>query len=417
MGKRNLLADTAEVILDFRESEGRLFYTILDSKKECLGYYYDGDIHEQKPDIGKHYVTWQYDHHHHQEGVEYLSLYCGGKPISDFCPPYLERELEISRDKKNAFSKAITNSKIRASDVCAQELLPSWFLKEISQLKCEILREIFSTQKKPESYDFMLELEKLFGQISQNELTVDLSPLQNMRGKTAVRNFIKRVSGKTTIKYNQFGTITGRLTTTSDSFPIMNLNRSFRKILKPNNDLFVEFDYNAAELRTMMALAGATQPQEDVHEWNMKNIFFTSNREQAKKRVFAWLYNPNSVDEALDRAYNRKKVLSQYWNGISVKNPFGREIGAQEHYALNYIIQSTTNDLVLRQILKVNDLLRGKKSKIVFLIHDSFVLDLDKNEKDLVLEIAKIFSQSKFGDFMVNIKAGKDFGNMKEVSL
>ena len=392
-----------------------MFFTILDSKQECLGYYYDGDIHENSPDTASHFITWEYNHHHHRDGVQYLSLYCDGASMSELCPPHLQEELEILQERKRAYANAIRNSRADIGGVCIYDLIPHWFLKEYSQIKCEIMQDVHGRWPKPASYDFMLKLENLFGEIQNNTLDIDLTKLSTRRHQAPVRNFMKRVAGKNTIKYNQFGTRTGRLTVTGDSFPILNLQHSFRSILRPNNDLFVEFDYNAAELRTLMALAGMAQPKEDVHEWNMKNVISASSRDAAKKRVFAWLYNPNSTDEALDRAYNRKKVLDEHWDGSKVTTPFGRQIEAQEHYALNYVIQSTTSDLVLRQVLKVNELLEGKKSKIVFLIHDSFVLDLDKNEKDLVSEIAKIFSQGKFGDFAVNIKAGKDFGNMKEI--
>lgn len=394
-----------------------MFFTVLDSKQECFGYYYDGDIHEQPPNIADNYITWEYSRAHHQEGMEYLSLYCGGSSLTDLCPPHLQEELDLMEERKRSYANAIRNSKIEIDDVCIYELIPHWFLKDYSQIKCEIMQDMRARWERPASYDFMLALEKLFGEIAENKLKIDISKLSLRRHQTSVRNFIKKYSGKQTIRYNQFGTKTGRLTTKSGSFPILNLERSLRQVVSPNNDLFVEFDYNAAELRTMMALANMEQPKGDVHQWNMKNIFNTNSRSDAKTRFFAWLYNPSAADRALDEAYNRKAIVSRHWDGKTVKTPFGRLIEAQEHYALNYIIQSTTNDLVLEQILKVRELLQGKRSKISFLIHDSFVIDLDKNEKDLVSEIAEIFSQNKFGDFMVNIKAGKDFGNMKEISV
>jgi len=391
-----------------------LFYTILDSKKECLGYYYSGDIHEHKPNISEHYVTWDYKRHHHQDGVQYLNLYCRGKPLSSFCPSRLQREWEDSQEKKKAFSNAISNSKIKVDDVCIYDLVPLWFLRENSHLKCEILQEVYATQEKPKSYDFMLELENLFGEIEENKLNVDSSYLDRWRGQTAVRNFTKRIKGKDTIKYNQFGSVTGRLTVSSDSFPIMNINHSYRKILKPNNDLFVEFDYNAAELRTLLALSEREQPQEDIHEWNMKNVFKQDmTREDAKKKIFAAIYNPNMKQDY----YQVGKVLEKYYNSGKIITPFGREIECDEGHALNYILQSSTSDLVLEQVVKINKILQGKKSKIVFLIHDSFVLDLAQEERSLICEIKEIFSQNQFGDFLVNVKAGKDFGTMKEIGV
>ena len=91
------------------------------------------------------------------------------------------------------------------------------------------------------------------------------------------------------ISYDIFGTKTGRLSTKKNSFPIMTLNKSYRAILKPKNDLFLELDYNAAELRTLLALSGHTQPDQDIHEWNMKNVYGDRlNREESKKRIFSF---------------------------------------------------------------------------------------------------------------------------------
>ena len=163
-------------------------------------------------------------------------------------------------------------------------------------------------------------------------------------------------------------------------------------------------------------MSGEDQPQQDIHDWNMSNIFPQINdREAAKKRVFSWLYNPIAEDKDLERFYNRSLVLKKHWDGNKITNPFGRQIEADAKHALNYIIQSTTSDLFLRRILELAKLLESKKSFISFLIHDSVVIDLDKSEKHLIQEIADTFAKTDFSKFLVNMKAGKNYGEMKEI--
>ena len=86
--------------------------------------------------------------------------------------------------------------------------------------------------------------------------------------------------------------------------------------MEPNNDWFVELDFNAAELRVLLSLANKSQPDMDIHKWNIQNIFGDQGtRSDAKKRAFAWLYNPQSEDHTMNRFYERDEVLKKYWDG------------------------------------------------------------------------------------------------------
>jgi DNA polymerase I-like protein with 3'-5' exonuclease and polymerase domains len=178
----------------------------------------------------------------------------------------------------------------------------------------------------------------------------------------------------------------------------------------------MEIDYNAAELRTLLALSEKEQPKEDIHEWNIKNVYRDlATRQEAKERIFAWLYNPASKDYLSNRAYERDKVLEKYWDGKEVKTIFNKVIPSDRHHALNYIIQSTTAEMFLKQMVKVHEILKEKKSFIAFSVHDSLVIDLAKEDKELIPELIKVFEETPIGNFKANLSLGKSYGKMRKV--
>ena len=81
----------------------------------------------------------------------------------------------------------------------------------------------------------------------------------------------------------------------------------------------------------------------------------------------------------------------------------------------NYLIQSTTSDLVLSKAFKIVERLKEKKSFISFTLHDSIVIDYDDRERDIVGELINIFSETPFGIFKVNVSAGKSYGTMRRI--
>jgi DNA polymerase I-like protein with 3'-5' exonuclease and polymerase domains len=92
-------------------------------------------------------------------------------------------------------------------------------------------------------------------------------------------------------------------------------------------------------------------------------------------------------------------------------------IPSEERTALNYIIQSTCAENVLRQMIKVSNYLKGCKSYVAFPIHDSIVLDLSKEDKEKLPEIIDIFSNTALGKFMVNVRVGQNFGQLEKLGV
>ena len=212
--------------------------------------------------------------------------------------------------------------------------------------------------------------------------------------------------------------MTGRLSTHKGSFPILTMKKELRMLLKPHNDWFLSLDYNGAEARTVLGLLDVEQPEYDIHEWNLKNTLKNSaqNREEAKNKFFSWLYNPDS-STIQDSVYDRNALLEKYYSDGYVNTIFGRKIKVDSYKALNYIIQSTTADLVNDRAVKIDDFLKDKKSFVSHIVHDEVVIDLHDDERSLVTEIEDIFKNNKMGQYKTNTKAAKNYYDLEVLRL
>ena len=68
-------------------------------------------------------------------------------------------------------------------------------------------------------------------------------------------------------------------------------------------------------------------------------------------------------------------------------------------------------------MVEVNKLLEDKKSHIAFCVHDSLVIDLADEDKHLVPQIKEVFGNTDLGTFRVNLSAGKNYGELKELKI
>jgi len=302
---------------------------------------------------------------------------------------------------------------------CFFDLVPERYLVDLCEIKNKITQYVFDNYEKPENYRHILEITKMIHEISHQRLNLNPDSLKSKRANLQARNFLKKIrKNQPYCRYIVNGTKTGRLTTMPNSFPILTMKKEFRSILEPQNDWFVELDFNAAELRVLLSLAGKEQPDIDIHNWNIQNVFSESQtRAEAKKRAFAWLYNPQSEDQMLNKHYDRDSVLGQYWDGENVETIYNRKIPADRFHALNYIVQSTCADMVLEQAYKIRRLLAHKRSTIALIVHDSVVVDLADEDRQELLGLVKTFSSTRLGKFMVNLHAGKNYGSLRELKV
>ena len=371
----------------------------LDILGRCLGYYHDKGLvlGSKSPPADVFTSAWKYSPILEEEGYTFLYLLTSGRKLSTFSSDL--QAFENSEKKIKAQQKAATTARMNVEDVCLMDLIPEH--QYIKYLSCrqEALYNVAQMCPPGSDYEILKKIHILTEKIKRQPLFY--------RGKT------KRVL------YDIFGSATGRLTTEKGSVPILTLKKKEREEITPQNDAFVELDFNAAEVRMLFALSGQEQPSGDIHEWVAENIYNKQiSREKAKTKLFSWLYNFSASENALSNFFSREIFRDFYLAEKSeLLTPFGRILKVEERKAQNYLLQSTTSDQVLENAYKIQTFLEDKKSTVAFTLHDSIIVDLSKEDASLLRDIKKLFDSTRWGSFRSTCKVGKNFGNLKELEI
>ena len=406
-----------EFPLSERTKELNRYFQTIDDKSHCIGIYTEGKLYyEDFPALLT--KTWKYSASLEKADIEYAWLRCNGLSLNEVCPAELQGALLKTQKRLRAYMKSFQLAKIDMHDHCIFDLVPEDFLKQFCEIKNKITEHVFETYEKPACYEHLHDIQKLLYKIRYQKLNLNNDGCKNLhfssRNSTRVKALLR---GPRYIDYNPFGTVTGRLTTSSESFPILTVQKDFRKLLKPHHDWFLSLDYNAAEVRTFIGLVGEEQPPEDVHQWHIKNLIRGEiEREDAKIKFFAWLYNPEAPSAEFNM-YRREKVLDKWYKNGYINTIFNRKIRVDVRKALNYLVQSTTSDLVMERAVVLDRFLSDKKSFISHIVHDEIVIDLADEERVLVPEIKEIFANNKLDRFLVNLTCGKNYYDLRELSL
>ena len=372
---------------------------ILDIQDNCKGIHLDGDfiVEPNKEDLLRFQEVWKYSPilEQDQEYI-FLFLFTQGQDLETF-----SKDSESYKKIKNTIEshkKAAITAKLDLTNSCFFDVIPRHQLKNWFHHRAEALGQL-SGRNSQEDYEILHKIHVLTEQISRQNVSYS-----GRNGK---------------IIYNMFGSQTGRLTTKKGSIPVLTLKKEQRSLLKPQNDVFVELDLNAAEIRMLMALSGKEQPEMDIHEWVSREVFSDEHtRDEIKIKVFSWLYNFSAPKSHLDEIFSRQ-IFRDFYDPETqqLTTPFGRKLIVEERKAQNYLLQSSTSDQVLENAYKIQKMLHGKKSQISFTLHDSIILDMDKKDAIMLKKIKDQFETTRWGRFVSTCKIGRTFGSLRSLDV
>ena len=231
-----------------------MLFQIIDNKQICSSIYSNKQIIND-PEYDSLTQTWSYNSSLKDYDIDYASLYVNGKSLDQSCPDILKDKWEKVKQKHLAFLKSFEIGKVNYNDYCFYDLVPESFVMEFFEVKSQITEHILKTNEKPGNYDFMVELSELVDQISKNKLILNTSGLDESLHQLRTRKFKEKLQRTSPyVQYNVFGTITGRLTTKKDSFPILTMDKNYRKIIQPKNDWFIELDFKRSRIKMPLGI-------------------------------------------------------------------------------------------------------------------------------------------------------------------
>lgn len=208
---------------------------------------------------------------------------------------------------------------------------------------------------------------------------------------------------------------TGRPTNAFNSinFAAIPKKEEYRKCFRPQNDFFVEFDFDGYHLRLLSDQLNFTLTEESAHTQLGKQYFkketLTEEEYLRTKQInFQAIYG-NIPRELVDFPLFKKieeysnKLWMEYQEEGNVADPISGKTFYKDRLEdmnpkklLNYMIQSletSRNVLILKNAL---NFLKDKKSNIALYTYDSILIDFSKeDEKETLLEVEKILSENK----------------------
>jgi hypothetical protein len=277
----------------------------------------------------------------------------------------------------------------------------------------EVCEQNFANFNTKEINPFYNKAALVFNQLERAGIKVDQTKFEQYYDKE-VNEFIYtqyNLNTLTTRPSNTFGGI---------NFSTLNKDNGERECFIPRNDFFIEMDISAYHPTLLANLLDYTFDNDDIHGdfAKMYNVDYAKAKEITFKQLYGGIWK-----EYKDIPFFQKTqaYIDNLWDTFNyngcIRCPISNHRFLKSEMEdmnpqklLNYVLQNleTANNVnILYDIFKV---LRGKNTKLVLYVYDSFLFDVDKNEKEVILQISEIFNKYKL---QTKIKKGTNYNNIK----
>ena len=275
--------------------------------------------------------------------------------------------------------------------------------------RCETIynavKHVF-TMEKPQHFEFYNnKATNVFYWIESNGLRVDPKLFEEYFGVERDWTYSQfNLKTTTTRPSNSFGGI---------NYAALDKKSGCREAFIPDNDFLLEIDISAYHPTLAAQLVGYEFEDGDIHQAfaDMYGVDYKKAKELTFKQLYGGVFKEYKELEFFKR-------VEKYIDDISSKEEHVCKSGyvfktdMKKQKLFNYILQNTEtyyNVLILEKIIKV---LKNTKTRIIHYTYDSFLLDVSKDEKDVIKLILDIFKEYKFS---TKVEAGSNYNALERI--
>jgi hypothetical protein len=200
------------------------------------------------------------------------------------------------------------------------------------------------------------------------------------------------------------------------NYAALNKENGCRKSFIPRNGRFVEIDISAYHPSLAARLIGYEFATNDIHAHfaTLYNVDYNKSKELTFKQLYGGVFENYKHLEFFQKV---EKYVRENWslfedeghitcpvsNFVYTKETLG-DMNPQKLF--NYVLQNLETSMNVRILWDIIKILRGKKTKLVLYTYDSFLLDLEENEIEVLEEIRTVFKNYKLN---IKEKTGYDY--------
>jgi hypothetical protein len=200
------------------------------------------------------------------------------------------------------------------------------------------------------------------------------------------------------------------------NYAALNKENGCRKSFIPSNNYLYEIDISAYHPSLSCRLVDYSFPTVDIHS-HLQQLYGVSYKE-SKELTFKQLYGGVFKQYKHLEFFSKIDIyVKELWNTFEsdgeITCPVSNFVYKKDtlenmnpQKLFNYLLQNLETSMNVRILWDILKTLRGKKTKLVLYTYDSFLLDCDEEEIQVLDDIKDIFKKYKFN---IKTKHGNDY--------